>query len=106
MNKELTEQEDDIEQLALASFKAAMQFCHTDFSDIAYNRFRTWYSQNKTSQSKQKESSERVYTDDDLDVIISMAGARFSQKEKEMGMDDFIEYIKTEFSKFEEKMKD
>lgn len=39
--------EEELRIMCLESFKQGITFSHKGFSDVAYNRFRTWFEQNK-----------------------------------------------------------
>lgn len=41
----------NVRDITLEAFKQGITFSHHQFSDDAYNRFRTWFSQNKKVQS-------------------------------------------------------
>lgn len=45
-NIEYLETVENNRKLLLEAFKQGVTFAHSDFSDVAYNRFRSWYSQN------------------------------------------------------------
>ena len=62
MNKELTEQEDDVEQLAKAEYdrRTAMIPIPTSFWLEKEEEYKKWYK--RGYKAAQKESSKRVYT--------------------------------------------
>ena len=87
MDKKLTEQEDDVEQLAKAEYdrRTAMIPIPTSFWLEKEEEYKKWYKRGyKAAQLKQKESSERVYTEREIKELFIIDGKELQKRIDEL----------------------